>query len=492
MPRIAGVYSLPAGNPIAFGSKSSSALFNAALADIATALNGILAADGSVALTGDLSMGSHKITSLATPTVATDAATKAYVDSAASGGSLNASNLTSGTVPDARFPATLPALSGINLTALNASNLGSGTVPDARFPATLPALNGSALTNLNGSNIATGTLALARLPTIPSSQTSGFATVATSASAADLTGGLLASARLSGSYAGITAVGTLTGLSISDTLTMSNGTTLAAGYGATAAFTAGMAGSIHRLFIGDGSGWALKIASRVGSVTTDRFTFSDTGALTVSAGLTVSASGIAVTGNSTITGTLGGLTGLTVASGGAAITGNTSVSGGTFTSRGLTDNSTVSAWTIDSSGRLVNTATQPAVSATRNAVQSGAPANVVWNTKTTDTGSELNTTNGNYVAGAAGWRVVMASVMFSNTSGGALPAQLSITSGGLTWATTDLISIPDATTQQVSIFALVKMAASDTLLINNTGTPLSASFSVPSSTSNRLTIAMLY
>lgn len=46
---------------------------------------------------------------------------------------LNATQLTSGTVPDARFPATLPALSGVNLTALNASNLASGTVPIARM-----------------------------------------------------------------------------------------------------------------------------------------------------------------------------------------------------------------------------------------------------------------------------------------------------------------------------------------------------------------------
>lgn len=51
----------------------------------------------------------------------------------------NASNLSSGTIPNARFPATLPAASGVNLTSLNASNLGSGTVPDARFPTTLPA-----------------------------------------------------------------------------------------------------------------------------------------------------------------------------------------------------------------------------------------------------------------------------------------------------------------------------------------------------------------
>lgn len=47
----------------------------------------------------------------------------------------NASNLASGTVPDARFPATLPAVSGVNLTALNASNIASGTIAAARLPA---------------------------------------------------------------------------------------------------------------------------------------------------------------------------------------------------------------------------------------------------------------------------------------------------------------------------------------------------------------------
>ena len=43
--------------------------------------------------------------------------------------------------------------------------------------------------------------------------------------------------------------------------------------------------------------------------------------------VTVSANGIVVTGNSTITGTLSGLTGLVVASGGAAITGNSTITG---------------------------------------------------------------------------------------------------------------------------------------------------------------------
>ena len=63
---------------------------------------------------------------------------------------LSASNLTSGTIPNARFPATLPAVSGANLTNLDANDLASGTLPDARFPSTLPALSGANLTNITG------------------------------------------------------------------------------------------------------------------------------------------------------------------------------------------------------------------------------------------------------------------------------------------------------------------------------------------------------
>ena len=62
------------------------------------------------------------------------------------------------------------ANNGSNLTALNATQLTSGTVPDARFPATLPALNGSALTALNASNVASGTLSSDRLPTVPTTK----------------------------------------------------------------------------------------------------------------------------------------------------------------------------------------------------------------------------------------------------------------------------------------------------------------------------------
>jgi hypothetical protein len=44
-------------------------------------------------------------------------------------------------------------LDGSDLTDLNASELTSGTVPDAVFPSSLPALNGSLLTDLTGTNV---------------------------------------------------------------------------------------------------------------------------------------------------------------------------------------------------------------------------------------------------------------------------------------------------------------------------------------------------
>ena len=63
--------------------------------------------------------------------------------------------------------------SAIDLTALSASNLTSGTVPDARFPATLPAASAANLTNIPAANI-TGTL-----PAIDGSNLTGIVAGAT-------------------------------------------------------------------------------------------------------------------------------------------------------------------------------------------------------------------------------------------------------------------------------------------------------------------------
>jgi len=45
----------------------------------------------------------------------------------------SANDLSSGILPNERFPATLPSASGVNLTALNANSLASGTVAIARL-----------------------------------------------------------------------------------------------------------------------------------------------------------------------------------------------------------------------------------------------------------------------------------------------------------------------------------------------------------------------
>jgi len=56
------------------------------------------------------------------------------------------------------------------LSSTDAGDLASGTVPDARFPATLPQVSGANLTDLAAGNVATGTLASDRLPTVPTTK----------------------------------------------------------------------------------------------------------------------------------------------------------------------------------------------------------------------------------------------------------------------------------------------------------------------------------
>jgi hypothetical protein len=110
--------------------------------------------------------------------------------------------------------------------------------------------------------------------------------------------------------------------------------------------------------------------NRVGvNITSPTVALDVVGAAKVSSGLTVSAAGITVTGNSTITGTLGGLTGLTVASGGASITGNSTITGTLGGLTGVTVTGTVTATTFSGSGASLTslpaanlTGTLPAIS----------------------------------------------------------------------------------------------------------------------------------
>ncbi len=113
---------------------------------------------------------------------------------------LNASNITTGTLPNSALSGTYTGAvnfsnagnvfsgSGASLTSLTATNLASGTVPSARLSGTYS----SALTFSNASN-----------------SFSGSGAGLTSLNASNLSNGTIPSARMSGAYSGITGVGSL-------------------------------------------------------------------------------------------------------------------------------------------------------------------------------------------------------------------------------------------------------------------------------------------
>jgi hypothetical protein len=208
---------------------------------------------------------------------------------------LNATQLTSGTIPDARFPATLPAASGTNLTALNATQLTSGTIPDARFPATLPAASGANLTALNATQLTSGTVPIGRIGATgtPSSSTylrgdNSWATVAGGTS--------------SDSFATIAVAGqsSVVADSATDTLTLVAGTNITITTDAstdtvTIAATGGAAGNSFETIavagqssvVADSSSDTLTLAAGTGiSITTNNSTDTVTITSTVSAGAT--------------------------------------------------------------------------------------------------------------------------------------------------------------------------------------------------------------
>ncbi len=73
MPRNgAGVYSLPAGNPVVTGTTISSTVQNNTMSDVAVALTNSIAKDGQTTPTANIPMGGFKLTNLGNATVGTD------------------------------------------------------------------------------------------------------------------------------------------------------------------------------------------------------------------------------------------------------------------------------------------------------------------------------------------------------------------------------------------------------------------------------------
>ena len=96
-----GTYSLPAGNPVVTGTTISSTWANTTLTDMANALTGSLASDGQTTVSGNLNMGTNKITNLADGTATTDAATVNQITTNVA--------ITGGTIDGTTIGATTPS-----------------------------------------------------------------------------------------------------------------------------------------------------------------------------------------------------------------------------------------------------------------------------------------------------------------------------------------------------------------------------------------------
>ena len=119
--------------------------------------------------------------------------------------SLNATNISSGTLNNARLPANISVTSltgnGSGLTSLNATNISSGTLNNARLPSAISvtsiAADGSELTNLNAGNISSGTIDNARLPSaISVTSLTGDGSGLTALNADNISSGTLNNSRL--------------------------------------------------------------------------------------------------------------------------------------------------------------------------------------------------------------------------------------------------------------------------------------------------------
>jgi hypothetical protein len=140
-----GTYTLPAGNPVVTGTTIASTWANNTLSDIASALTDSVAADGQTAMTGNLNLNSNKIVNLATPTLSTDAVTKAYADALVGGAgsfttltSSGATTFTAGTASTSTTTGTAVITGGLGVSGrINAANfdgiVGANTAASGKF-----------------------------------------------------------------------------------------------------------------------------------------------------------------------------------------------------------------------------------------------------------------------------------------------------------------------------------------------------------------------
>lgn len=117
-----GTLTLPTSSDTLVGRATSDTLTNKTISGSSNTLSNIadgslsvsyIKADGTRAFTGDQSMGTHKLTNLATPSAGTDAATKAYVDAASPAPSVTGTR---------GAPSAITAVGGIAFTGTNYTN----------------------------------------------------------------------------------------------------------------------------------------------------------------------------------------------------------------------------------------------------------------------------------------------------------------------------------------------------------------------------------
>ena len=123
-----GSLALKSGSNLTFNSANGTLTATAFSGDgsALTNLSGVLdsvASDTSPQLGANLDLNSNDITGTGNVNITGIITATTFSGSGASLDTLNASNLASGTIPDGRFPATLPAVSGANLTAVDAVTL---------------------------------------------------------------------------------------------------------------------------------------------------------------------------------------------------------------------------------------------------------------------------------------------------------------------------------------------------------------------------------